>query len=1182
MTKTNFSLRRGVLAALAGLFGAATRAVIATLVLLTLVAAVSTAQEYRGRVQGTVKDSTDAVIPGASVTLHNINTGISSVRSSNESGHYIFDLVEPGSYSIFIEAAGFSRFVEENVPVAARADITVDATLKTGDVRETVTVAAEASQVQFTTSKLETSVDAKMSEDIPQLWRSPFVLAALDPSVLMNDSSTEYNPFNSWGPNNLSIGGGSAYSNDLQVDGSRVGISVKTGYVPTPDMVQEVTVSQNTVDAEFGHGSGSSISIVTKSGTNQWRGSAYYDGRYPWADAVADRVFRTLDEDRQQIYGGTLGNPILKNRLFNFVSYEGWKWVQAQSPYTATLPTTLERQGNFSQSINGAGAQNVIYDPWTTQTSANGQTVTRTPFPGNVIPASRQDPIAAKYMAALWQPNAPGQGYDHLWNYVANLPINYPYKNFADRVDYHVSDKLNVSFRAQIFRTPVTSTNPTGSPIFDNDRGSNRDGNTYSGTVTYTLDARTVISGSVDYHNFTDQSSFGVQAPAWTFASLYPNSDFYKALYADPTISKLDTRMSISGDGGRWLDMGPGGGFWNQLPSGNGLNVRVARQEGAHYLKAGFETLGTHAPSLLQLSNPGFGFNGDITNSTYVNPNIAVAGNPYASFLLGAVVPVGSSANSWDSNETSMPSLITPNFSSRFYGVYVNDDWKLSKNLTLNLGLRWEWEQPFVEAQNRATAALNLTTAIPELQGVQIPAAVQQFYTGSWNLDGAFQFTSSSHPGAWNSDMGAWSPRAGVAYRLSDKMSLRAGYGRYTSPWSMDENAQDQFGPPTTGYSNYTDAPPTVLGVPQMSLSNPFPSTFPIVPSSAKTYGAYTGIGGDLTYFNPNRPHSFSNRLNISFQRQLPQHIVADVTFFYNHTSQVNNIDYNINQINPQIALQYGAATNATVANPFYGISIPNPTPGPLFEQSTIPVTQLARPYPAWGNLTVIDGINGGAMKYSSLQLKASKSFSSGYTMLLAYNYHVQTNQTFYDGVSNYLKQWSWEDAGTPRHRLVASGTWALPIGKGRAFMTDAPRLLDALVGGWNLAGVVSWHSGDLLNFPGMVVSGNPEVSNPGADGWFNTSVFSLLPAYTRRTNPWYYSGIRGPSFFNLDGTLNKDFSLTERIRFQLHMDAFNALNNMNWNDPNMTVGSSQFGKSTDIYPNDFGRRLQLGLRLSF
>src|SRR5690349_18324757 len=282
--------------------------VLGTLFFFTLLAAVSSAQDYRGRIQGLVRDSSSAVIAGATVTLNNVNTGISTVRKTNETGHYIFDLVEPGSYRITIETPGFSRYVQENVPLAAHGDITVDATLKTGDVRETVTVSAEASQVQFSTSKLETTVDTKIAQGIPQLYRSPFVLATLDPSVLKDDANVEYNPFNSWGPGRMSVGGGANFSNDLQVDGSRVGISVKTGYVPTPDMVQEVNVSQNTVDAEFGHGSGSAISVVTKSGTNQYHGSAYYYGRFPWAAAVSNRQNRTLNLDRQQMYGGTVGH----------------------------------------------------------------------------------------------------------------------------------------------------------------------------------------------------------------------------------------------------------------------------------------------------------------------------------------------------------------------------------------------------------------------------------------------------------------------------------------------------------------------------------------------------------------------------------------------------------------------------------------------------------------------------------------------------------------------------------------------------------------------------------------------------------------------------------------------------------------------------------------------------------
>ena len=221
-------------------------------------------------------------------------------------------------------------------------------------------------------------------------------------------------------------------------------------------------------------------------------------------------------------------------------------------------------------------------------------------------------------------------------------------------------------------------------------------------------------------------------------------------------------------------------------------------------------------------------------------------------------------------------------------------------------------------------------------------------------------------------------------------------------------------------------------------------------------------------------------------------------------------------------------------------------------------------------------------MIYHALQIKATKSFSSGYTLLFGYNYHVQTNQQFYDNVDNYLKNWSSLDSGTPRHRITGAGTWALPVGKGRKFLTGAPRLLDAVVGGWNLAGTMTYHSGTLLNFGGMLVNGDPHIKNPGPNGWFDTSVFKQLPAFTRRTNPWYYSDIRGPQFVNIDGTLNKDFAVTEKIKFQLHMDAFNALNNMNYNNPNMTFGSSQFGKSFDIYPQDFGRRLQLGMRVEF
>jgi len=199
----------------------------------------------------------------------------------------------------------------------------------------------------------------------------------------------------------------------------------------------------------------------------------------------------------------------------------------------------------------------------------------------------------------------------------------------------------------------------------------------------------------------------------------------------------------------------------------------------------------------------------------------------------------------------------------------------------------------------------------------------------------------------------------------------------------------------------------------------------------------------------------------------------------------------------------------------------------------------------------------------------------------VGYNYHREQDQVWYNSVAQYLNQWTWEDGGQARHRLTISGTWQLPFGKGRQFMSSAPRLVDAVVGGWNATGVLTYSSGAPIKFTGVQVNGNPGTSpTPGA--YFNTSVVSILPGFTEETNPWYYPGVNGPHFFNVDASLVKDFHITERFKFSLRMDAFNALNNINWNNPNMSPGTATFGKSTDVLLNTFGRILQIGMRVSF
>jgi hypothetical protein len=632
--------------------------------------------------------------------------------------------------------------------------------------------------------------------------------------------------------------------------------------------------------------------------------------------------------------------------------------------------------------------------------------------------------------------------------------------------------------------------------------------------------------------------------------------------------------------------MGPGGGYWHQTPDADSEDFKIAQQRGPHYLKFGFETRGNRSPQGLILSNPGFGFDARPTSATYVNPNTLLSGDGFATFLIGAVVPTNGSASDWDSSGTSMPVINFLNPSARFYAGYVNDDWRVTRNLTINLGLRYEYEQSWRETDDRAVRPLDLTSPIPEFQGAgapQMPAQVKQFYNGPWIFNGAFQFTGGGNPrGQWNAGWGSLSPRVGVAYRLNDKTSIRGAYGRYLTPWI--QGTTDFNNLTTPGFTNYTGAPPQVLGVPQMQLQSPFPSTYPVIPAYGKSLGRYTLLGDSVTYYTGDRPRQTSDRFNISVQRQLPQGIVVDVTYYLNLSNFVFDTTRNLNMVDPRIAYQNKDAVNQVVPNPFYNILTTDKFPGPLRYQQQVSISTLMKPYPQYGDLNVTDGEPGGNMHYHSLQIKLTKRFSKGYSFLAGYNYHYEQDQRFYDDIATYTQNYTWIDSPASRHRLTAAGTWEIPFGKGRPYMSSAPRVVDAALGGWNLTPTLYWRSGRYAVFGGMVVTGDPHTSNPGPYGWFNVNAFSPLPAYTPRTNPWLYSGIMGPGQFNMDSSLVKSFHIVERFRFDLRMDVFNVLNNMTWDDPDTNIYSPNFGHSVNNnqLANTYGRRLQLGLRLEF
>lgn len=295
----------------------------ALVLLAGMFCAVSNAQEYRGKIQGTVLDNGAAAIVGATATLQNSGTNLVVVERTNQNGHYIFDLVEPGTYTLTIESPGFAPRREESILLRQHGDVTIDAKLAVGAVKDAVTVTAQSAQVQFNSSKLETTVDQQITANLPQFYRDPFYLSKADPSVVQNETRLESQPYHSTGTGTQQIGG--ANGMNLQVDGATVSLGTWTGYVPAPDMVQEANVQVNVVDAEFGQSRGSAISLTLKSGSNQIHGVAFYQGEYPWTNAILDRVTRIPNIQRKNIFGGTVGHPILHNKLFNFVAFEGWQ-----------------------------------------------------------------------------------------------------------------------------------------------------------------------------------------------------------------------------------------------------------------------------------------------------------------------------------------------------------------------------------------------------------------------------------------------------------------------------------------------------------------------------------------------------------------------------------------------------------------------------------------------------------------------------------------------------------------------------------------------------------------------------------------------------------------------------------------------------------------------------------------
>lgn len=1155
--------------------------------------AVASGQEYRGRVQGAVMDATNAVVPAATVTLRNVETGVEATRTTNEIGRFVFDYVDPGTYALSAQVTGFKRFVQQNILVQQRGDVTIDVRLEVGTANESITVDTAPVALEVNTANRNLTIETRMVRELPSNTRNPFQLATLDPAVVNRGSAIETQPYHHRTANEMDIGGGTKYRNDALLDGTPLIAGNKLGYTPPMDAVTEYTVQQNSVDAEFGHSAGGIILVTMKSGSNQPHGSVYYYGRNSGLNAITDRAVGRHSDTPYWSAGGTLGAPIIKNKLFVFGVFEKIENAQASNG-TYTMPSALERKGDFSQSFAKDGRLvKVIYDPATTALQSGAYV--RQPFPGNIIPSRQQDVAARKLMDSFWPANTTPDDPTLLNNFKYLNQLDFHYYNYSGRVDYNISEKWKIFGRVSRFKTDqdqVDFTDGSDPLKLRNVTGSKRNGWNIAGdsvftfTPTMTLDVRAAFYKVEDKRDYPDMA-----ITESDLKNVWPTTwwrDSKSDYLAGRPLLYFPQMIVDSNNYGRFGVQN----FWYQQPEGSSVHARLTKYFNKHYLKAGVE-------SRFKRGNGARFYFGDFRFSTqetgrdYSRAD-ANTGHAWASFLLGAINPGSSNVryNVLQSANTEM------------YGFYFQDDFKVTPKLTLNLGLRYEWEGGLYDPEYRFPQRLDLTDPIPGMQTAidpLMPADARTKMAEStglkgWSYNGAFYFTSPDSKRKTSPDPYAFMPRIGLAWRITDKSVARVGYGRFVVPASLANPERDTLGEiDLGGFSPTTAVPAIVAGVPQAYLASPFPNG--LDPITGKSFGRYTNLGTTVTIDQYNQRTPISDRLNFSMQRELPGKFVLDATYFINWVSR-DQYSLNLNMADPRLSYTYKAALSASVNNPFYNYGTQQTFPGSLRNTRTVTLGSLLVPYPQYTGITQT-GTDLRSAHYQSFQLRGQRNFANGFSFLATYVYFTAQSQWFFDPQDEYDNKLSWYNysvtqsggSGTPtvtadpKHRFVASGNWDLPFGRGRLFGSSMNRAADLVAGGWQVSGIYSYTAGPAILFTAALTA-PASVRKLGQTGisqyWFDIAGFAAQPSFTRRTNPWYYDGLNSPGFKNTDVALTKRFPIRDRAKVSIRLDAFNALNSMNWAPPTLTVTASDFGKTNTQASGYYGRQIQYSIRLEF
>jgi hypothetical protein len=1120
-----------------------------------LFASPAFAQSITGQIVGAVKDSSGGVIPGVEVTITHLQTNRQVTTVTNDRGRYTSVPLDVGEYRVEATLSGFKRAVKTGITIRIQDTAVVDFLLEVGGVTEQVEVTTDVAKLETTTAALGKVVDNRQIRDLPLNTRNVYSLVFLTPGVA-GSVANDYSGLN------YSVNGARPKTMDTIIDGVTASHSTVTGSAgisvfPSVDAIQEFKVLGANYPAEFGRSTGNVLNVVYKSGTNQFRGTAYEFLRNSAFDAnnfFANRRGQPLGDFKRNQFGGYLGGPIRRDKLFFMVSYEGLR-QQSFTSSTFTVPTLRERQGDFSQTFAANGQLIRIFNPFTTRPNPSGGFI-RDPFPDNRIPASLWDPVALNAMRYYPLPNQPGDPVTGRNNYFQSGTLQRNTDNFDVRIDQHISASQKI-----FARYSKRDTLDAPPPFFPEDLAiaegrvnEENHGHNFVTDYTNTLSSSSVL-------NFR----LGFARTLFVFANqglgFVPSSLGLPSSIDAAVDRQMFPRFGSSG----YVNLGGSDHRWNAFNTytftGSFLKIRDQ-----HSFKVGFDTRLFRVNVWEARASGTFNFSPTFTQGPDPNRASATAGNSIASLLLGTGTQNNVLIQGWK-NVASQ---------SLYLAGYAQDDWRVSRKLTVNLGVRYDLEVPRTERYDR------MNYFDPDVRS-PLADRVRAFP----NLAGGLVFMGvdgvSRHQFDWDTNNIA--PRLGLVYQLDAKTVVRAGYGHVfgISPHS----ASGTVGP--FGFRVENPWVTTLDGItPFNLLRNPYPQGFRQPPGSAE--GLLTGTGANLQAVLRDTPTPWSRQFNFNVQRELPWGVLLEVAYVgtrgYDLGTAVEG-GRSLNQLDPSY-MSLGSRLNELVDNPFFGIVNNGVLIAPRVSRA-----QLLRPYPQFTDIIPMY-MAGARSFYNALQISFSKRMSHGLQVEGSYTWGKamedgQSHQNSYDiRASRALATYH-----VP-HRFEASYLWELPFGRGRRFGRDWSGVLNAVLGGWQFNGITTIQSGTPLTVTASNTAGIfSTITRPNWTGkpasldgpvkerlnrYFDTSQFSQPAPFTFGNLGPTSPELRSHGMHNTDLSIFKTFKPRGSIQLQLRVEALNAFNRVQFGLPELNVNSASFGViSTQL---NEPRQVQFGLKL--